>query len=179
METLFNDSEIGERMERSAAISGCLQYRWFLWRWWNKELPSVLFVMLNPSTADNRFDHATVRRCIAFAKSWKFGSLTIVNLFAYRATDPKELRRKQKEGVDIIGFANDEAIKAAASEHEKIIVAWGALDEAYRERAVQVLEMLKGKDVCCLSVTNEGFPGHPLYLPSASLPFSYPPKEED
>ena len=78
-------------------------YRYSLWREWDARAPAVAFVMLNPSTADAGKDDPTIRRCASFARSWGYGSLEVVNLFAYRASEPKRLRQTP----DPIGPAND------------------------------------------------------------------------
>lgn len=78
-------------MDKGAIISGCGKYRYSLWRTWDKKLPKVMFIMLNPSTADAYEDDPTIRRCINFAKSWGYGGIVVGNLFAYRATNPKKL----------------------------------------------------------------------------------------
>ena len=98
-------------MLRSAAFSPCRRYRYCLSRVWNPKLPSVMFVGLNPSTADEQEDDPTVRRCIGFARNWNFGGLILVNLFAYRSTDPADLLRVD----DPVGPGNDKHILASAA----------------------------------------------------------------
>jgi hypothetical protein len=77
--------------DRGATLSDCGRYRYRLWRRW-ADGPTVLFVMLNPSTADADVDDPTIRRCIGFARSWGAGALEVVNLYAWRATQPAELK---------------------------------------------------------------------------------------
>ena len=90
---------------QDAVISKCSKYRYSLSRQWNKEKEKVLFIMLNPSKADDKIDDPTVRRCISFAKNWGFGGLMIGNLFAYRTTYPKELfKTKNPKGKDNLKF---------------------------------------------------------------------------
>ncbi len=143
------------------------RYRYRLWRRWGAGRP-VVFVMLNPSTADAERDDPTIRRCAGFARAWGFGGMTVVNLFALRATDPARLRRAR----DPVGRDNDHHIAAAADVASLVVVAWGvhgALDR--RDRAV--LALLAGRRPRCLGTTRGGHPRHPLYLPSAtrSRPF--------
>src|SRR5262245_38555366 len=97
-------------MLRSAVFSPCRKYRYSLTRIWDAERPNVMFVGLNPSTADDQVDDPTVRRCIGFARKWRFGGMIIVNLFAYRSTDPNRLQ----EILDPVGPENDEHIAATA-----------------------------------------------------------------
>jgi hypothetical protein len=144
-------------MRCSAAFSPCRNYRYSLSRFWNPTLPSILFVGLNPSTADDQKDDPTVRRCIGFARSWNFGGLILVNLFAYRSTDPSALL----EAEDPIGPANDRHILAGAAVASLVVLAWGARG-GLLDRDQQVLSFLPNAH--CLGTTKDGHPKHPLYL---------------
>ena len=73
----------GRPMDMKAQLSDCQKYRYALWRRWG-EGSQVVFVMLNPATADAAKDDPTIRRCIGFARAWEFGSLAVGNLFAFR-----------------------------------------------------------------------------------------------
>ncbi|MBX3452747.1 MAG: DUF1643 domain-containing protein [Planctomycetaceae bacterium] len=149
-------------MRRSARFSTCTEYRYSLSRIWNPSLPRVLFIGLNPSTADDKCDDPTVRRCIGFARSWGFGELILVNLFAYRTTDPSGLT----EVNDPIGPENDHWIAVEQSRADRVVAAWGNHGILVgRDKAV--LECLDR--VYCLGVTKTGCPRHPLYL-SADTP---------
>lgn len=122
----------------------------------------MLFVMLNPSTADAQKDDATIRRCFQFAKREGCTSLTVVNLFAFRATDPKELTWAE----DPVGPENDRHIQEQVSRHGTgwIVAAWGSNAMAFK-RAQHVFHMLG--DVHCLGRTKLGAPRHPLYVLSS------------
>ena len=78
-------------MKKGAHFSTCRRYRYRLWRIWDENKPFVLFICLNPSTADENEDDPTIRRCVRFARDWDYGGMVMVNLFAFRATDPSEL----------------------------------------------------------------------------------------
>jgi hypothetical protein len=108
-------------MRRNAMLSDDGKYRFALTREWDADKPTLVFVMLNPSTADAYTDDATIRTCIALAKRWGYGGLCVVNLYALRATDPAALLA----AADPVGKNNDIAISAAASGRD-VIVAWGA-----------------------------------------------------
>ncbi len=145
----------------SAVFSDCGTYRYALVRdGWLGE-GTVLFVMLNPSTADADTDDQTVRRCIDFAQRWGFARLVVANLYAYRATDPRDLGDAAGAGVDPIGPQNDVWLAKLSKASTDIVVAWGGKAERDRER--QVLDML-GPGVACLGQTKSGAPLHPLYL---------------
>jgi hypothetical protein len=125
----------------------------------------VLFVMLNPSTADESLDDPTIRRCRGFAEHWGFEALTVVNLFALRATDPRTLRRHH----DPIGPANDTWIVNAAQSASRIIAAWGT-HGTLANRDQQVLRLLAPLRVHCLGRTKDGHPRHPLYVAGHTAP---------
>lgn len=151
------------RSPAGADIEGPYRYR--LWREWNGSLPSCLFVMLNPSTADASQDDPTIRRCIGFAKRWGFGRLDVVNLYALRATDPRELRKHASP----IGPRNDLAVGEAMLECRSIVAAWGARGEP--THAARMLDHApKWRDVFCLGVTLGGAPLHPLYVAGNTVP---------
>ncbi|MFC4305772.1 DUF1643 domain-containing protein [Cohnella boryungensis] len=134
-------------------------YRYSLWRIWNADLPTVLFIMLNPSTADANKDDPTIRRCIGFAKAWGFGALEVRNLFAYRATDPDELKRC----ADPIGPDNDKHILEGARIADKIVLAWGTKGSLLG-RGQAVYQMIAKYEPECLAISADGHPKHPLYI---------------
>lgn len=140
-----------------------IEYRYTLTRgpWLNGE-GTVLFVMLNPSTADEHQDDPTIRRCVGFAQSWGFRRLTVGNLYALRATDPRELFR----AADPVGPRNDLALIELARWADEVIVAWGATQHPQPARAQHLLELLRAAHgpVKCLGLTPAtGQPRHPLY----------------
>jgi hypothetical protein len=153
-------------IRRSAILSKCKRYRYVLKREWQPKLPGVLFVALNPSTADGEQDDPTVRRCIGFARSWGFGKLAIANLFALRSTDPSRLMRDD----DPIGPENDRWLSDLAVQFTLTIAAWGA-HEVAKDRAANVLRKLI--NVHHLGLTNAGYPKHPLYLPKITRPVRF------
>lgn len=162
--TLFDVDPI----ERSAVISDCGQYRYALTRTWDPSLPVLVFCMLNPSKADALRDDPTVGRCISFAKAWGYGGIIVVNLFAWRATDPAELLNNPYA----VGLDMNEHLIAAVVDRD-VIAAWGASvpkEWAHRPPAVLTLMRQVGARVHHLGLTKDGHPKHPLYLPSATLP---------
>lgn len=136
------------------------RYRYRLWRRW-ADGGLAVFVMLNPSTADAERDDPTIRRCAGFARAWGFGGMTVVNLFALRATDPARLHRAR----DPVGRDNDRHIAAAAAGGDLVVVAWG-VHGGLRERDRAVLDLLAASRPRCLGLTRGGHPRHPLYLPA-------------
>lgn len=148
---------------RGATFSDSQRYRFTLRRAWGSG-PLVAFVGLNPSTADATEDDATIRRCVRFAKDWGYDALVMLNLFAYRARDPKQLL----EVDDPIGVGNDEVLAAVSLQASLVIAAWGAFPLA-RDRAHRAYDLL-GPDVCVLGRTKDGHPRHPLYMPADAVP---------
>jgi hypothetical protein len=143
-----------------ALFSRDRRYRYRLWRRWDRSLPLVAFCMLNPSTADERSDDPTIRRCIGFARDWGYGGVEIVNLFALRATDPRELRR----AGDPIGRRNDAYLIEAAQRAAAVVIAWG-IHGALRSRGAAGLALLSPRArLLALGWTRVGEPRHPLYL---------------
>ncbi len=146
-----------------AVISECGTYRYQLEREWNKAWKKrALFIMLNPSTADAEKDDPTIRRCINFANREGCTQLSVVNLFAYRSTDPKWLWG----APDPVGPENDAHIHHEILGADLVIAAWGAngLAGAAFPRVLRVQEYAGSKPVLCLGMTKEGAPRHPLYI---------------
>lgn len=153
-------------MKRDAVLDESKKYRYTLLREWDTLKPRVAYIMLNPSTADAFIDDRTIIRCIEFAKEWGYGSIEVVNLFAYRVTQAKKL----KEVSDPVGDKNDDYINLVASRSNLVIVAWGD-NGTLLERDKEVLAKLA--KVYCLGITKKGNPRHPLYVRSATKPVPY------
>jgi hypothetical protein len=166
----FGDELIDDTL-RGAAISEDEVYRYTLWRQWGTGQPMV-FVMLNPSTADAEQDDPTIRRCVSFAKREGYGGIHVVNLFAYRATDPADLLRCP---VDVVGPENDYHIREAgrmARLGGKVVAAWGAHATATSLR-VNAVRMALRAPIYCLGLTKQGAPRHPLYVRGDAPLISY------
>lgn len=149
-----------EFTDKGAAFSDDRRYRYSLWRWWGGgNGQKCCFIMLNPSTADENVLDPTVTRCVGFARDWGFSGLVIANIFAFRATNPKELYRT----IAPVGPENDGAILAAALQSGCVVCAWGTHGE-HMHRAATVKNLLAAYEPVCLGVTKDGHPKHPLYL---------------
>lgn len=154
-------------MQMDAKISKDGQYRYWLSRTWGDSGKVIAFIGLNPSTADATQDDPTIRRCINFAKSWGGTSLLMVNLFAYRSTDPSNLR----SAIDPIGQENDIWLARAVQDATIVVAAWGN-NGTYLDRSEKVRRMFAGK-LKALKITKLGMPSHPLYVPANTLPCSF------
>lgn len=158
---------IGHTMAKHATISENGIYRYSLTRSWDALGTRCCFVMLNPSTADARVDDPTIRRCITYAKRWGYGALDVVNLFAFRATNPVELRR----AVDPIGLVNDSYLLGTTRFAALVVCAWGTFGSFLRrDRYVTSMLRRNGVTLHALGFTRgtnalgDRQPRHPLYL---------------
>ena len=145
-------------MQKTAHISDCENYRWILNRKW-EDGKSMAFVLLNPSTADHENDDPTLRRCIGFAKREGCGSLTIVNLFAYRSSKPADLKIVE----DPIGAENDHYLEQALNSADIIVCGWGGFPMAEKQSLIFKIRFHE-LGLYCLGLTQKGAPKHPLYL---------------
>lgn len=173
-------AQVGDLLgDRGAEISSCGRYRYRLWRWWDPALPSVVFVMLNPSTADALADDQTIRKCVGFARRWGAGGIRVVNLYAWRATKPTDLAAAAARGEDVVGEfggilnRNDSAIVAAPDPSSRIIAAWGAWPGPFPLRPARVQQLLGHLTVEALGLTKHGAPRHPLYVRGDVEPVPY------
>lgn len=147
-----------------AKFSACRAYRYTLWRRWEPGCDTrqmVAFIGLNPSTADEAANDPTVTRCINYAKRWGFGGMVMLNIFAYRATDPRAMKLHPSP----VGRDNDSALLQVSKAVGKVVCAWGT-HGAYDGRGNDVRQMLSGVELSHLGLTKDGFPKHPLYLKS-------------
>jgi hypothetical protein len=147
-----------------AKISDCGLYRYHLWRVWDDTLPVMVWVMMNPSTADQTDDDPTIRRCVGFAKRDGFGGISVRNVFALRSTDPKALLT----AADPFGPKNEDALLhcRGVAMMTRLVVAWGKPVggkrlAGYYQRAAVACSINKPY---CLGVNGDGSPKHPLYL---------------
>lgn len=167
------------QVERKTVLSDCRQYRYTLWRDWDmdlltgcaddaKDLDSyAMFIGLNPSTADETKDDPTIRKCIGFAKRWGFAGLMMTNLFAFRATEPRIMKRQQNP----VGENNIHFLISCSSQAGIVIAAWG-VNGTHRNQDLYVMgELAKiGVAVHRLRKTKAGHPEHPLYVPYEIVP---------
>ncbi len=148
------------------------RYRYRLERQWGEVLHPVLFVMMNPSSADPLRDDRTVAKVQRLARRWGFASLLVGNAFAYRVTDQARL----VEVADPVGPDNDMHLCAMAREARLIVMAYGTpAKHALRRRGPEVARMFErmGKRLNVLRLSIDGAPWHPLYLPEDSIPLPW------
>jgi hypothetical protein len=156
---------------RRAGFSPDEKHRYFLSIKWDASKASVCFIGLNPSTATEMIDDPTIRRCKGFAKSWGYGGIVMKNIFAFRATDPKDM----KAAADPVGKLNTTEFLKGRSVGQFVIGAWGNHGN-FQDRSKIVAEGFleyPKKELHALKVTQSGEPSHPLYLKGDLKPRLY------
>jgi hypothetical protein len=159
-------------LDSSADLSPCGAYRYLLRRTWAEDRASVLWVMVNPSTADGTADDRTIGRCVGFSRAWGFGGIAVVNLFALRSPAVEDLLTHPAP----VGPGNDAAIAGQAAAAGLVIAGWGSkggkLGRLIAARALAVRQVFEaaGRAVHCLRLGGDGHPAHPLMLPSDLRP---------
>jgi len=164
-------------MNKETLFSPCRKYRYTLWRSWADDLFAnrtkeglVMFIGLNPSTADETLDDPTIRRCIDFAKRWSYVEMCMTNLFAFRATEPLVMKAQKQP----IGCDNTNQIREVAERANIIVAAWGR-DGKFGARDAQVFDALQSwkTKLHHLGLNNDGTPKHPLYLRADTKPILF------
>jgi hypothetical protein len=150
-------------MERSATFDPTRTYRYTLERGGWGGSGRVCWIMLNPSLADDKKDDATIKKCIGYATRWGRSRIVVVNLFAFIATNPREL----KTAKDPVGPDNDHHIIDMVQTSDEIVVAWGD-DGRLFGRDLAVKELLGPVRLMCLGTTKSGAPKHPGRLSYAT-----------
>lgn len=161
--------------KNTAIFSPCEKYRYWLTR---EELLGtsdkhgnrpLVVVALNPSTATAELDDPTIKKEMEFGRRWKCNRLVKANAYARRATDPKDMKRAAKSGVDIVGPENDLYLRQAAALVERdsgiLLVAWGANITPERQLEIDQILGAGAIPMRCLGVNKDGSPVHPLYIP--------------
>lgn len=162
---LFADQETHGR----AIFSTCGRYRYTLERAWASIPRYVLWIMLNPSTADAEKNDATIRRCLGFAREWNYTGILVGNLYGWRATKPQELWDTARAGVDVIGPENPRHIVGLLRRAALVVCAWGQEGPVQRAR-FDVLQAIRQHHAPHILRMNQGKlgdmqqPSHPLML---------------
>jgi hypothetical protein len=152
-----------EYIRKDAILSADNVYRYRLERIWNEGKPKVLFIMLNPSTADALEDDPTIGKIVKFADRWGYGGVYVANLYAFRSAYPKDLETT----ADPIGPENREHIQSLLGLVDRVFYAWGN-----KKKEPEWLRELV-KEPFCIALSTKRIPKHPLYLRDDSEPFIY------
>ncbi|MBQ4200490.1 MAG: DUF1643 domain-containing protein [Kiritimatiellae bacterium] len=158
------------------AFSPDRKYRYTLLHRWGGLFPTaprtIAWIALNPSTADENQLDPTLRRIRGYSAAWGYDSFMMLNAFAYRATDPREMERAD----DPVGPENDAYLLAETAKVDKVICAWGT-HASLANRQDRLLALLKDRPLFYLKLTKDGFPSHPLYLKRDLVPVRWIPSE--
>lgn len=157
-------SDLFQFQESDAVISDCGKYRYLLRRTWDAAKLRALLVMLNPSTADAENNDPTIKSCIRLCSGLGYGSFEVVNLYAWRSTDPSRLGYV----ADPVGRDNNRTILSAIERCDIPICAWGK--NAGPDRAREVWQTIKSRRpaIFCFGTNKNGTPKHPLYIKSGT-----------
>lgn len=148
-----------------ATFSPCRQYRYALWRIWDVSKPLVMFIGLNPSTADESEPDPTINTVRALSINWGYGGFYMMNLFAIVSKEPEVL----KAHADPLGD-NDGWIEKIAPKCKTVVFAWGAFKEA-KERCQKIIDQFP--EAMCLQILKDGSPRHPLYMKYDTQPIKF------
>ena len=152
-----------EYQNKKARFSRCRKYRYTLEHTWAIGTGTVLFIGLNPSTADHRDDDPTIRRCVQFAVDWGFNKLIATNIFAYRPTYPEDAKQTQRP----VGLQNDFWVQRSYRSAQLAVACWGN-EGSHMGRSTQIREHLPRLHF--LKMNRSEQPGHPLYLRATVKP---------
>lgn len=161
----MSDTPVGEQWQSPLRLKSNLTplstHRYTLHREWIGGEGILCWIMLNPSTADEFADDPTIRKCCGFAKRWGFRGIVVTNLFAYRATYPREIKKLVGPNYTLAVGNNDPIITAKAADAAMVVVAWGN-NGSIRDRDKYVMgRLLHSRDLYCISKTKQGHPTHP------------------
>jgi hypothetical protein len=167
METLFtNITEL-----KGAHFSPCREYRYALWRKWDNRLPLIMFIGLNPSTANENDDDPTIRRVVDFAKRWAYGGVYMMNCFPLVSTKPARLKEfYNSDEHSMQDIENMRWLLNISKRCNDIIFAWGNFKEA-KERGQALACYFK--NARALQINKNGTPKHPLYVPGDIIPVKF------
>ena len=159
-------------MIRGASISDCGRFRYHLWREWDTDKRRLPYIMLNPSTADGSEDDPTIRKCIGFAERLGFGGIDVFNLYAFRATKPRDLKNHGYQvGPDADRIMTARLAEMGLQDRGFVICAWGANARGLsRPGALMSHLSLAGVRLRALRLLDDGTPEHPLMLPYSCTP---------
>jgi hypothetical protein len=157
------------KINSGATFSPCRKYRYKLWRIWDDSLPMVAFIGLNPSTADETKNDPTITRCINYAKKWGYGGMYMMNIFAFRATDPNVMKAEKRP----IGPENDYHLYDIAKSVESVVCSWGNHGSHADRSEFVTSRLFDDMKLHCLGTNKSGEPKHPLYLKADLEPIEF------
>jgi len=162
----MTQAPVNKNITRSASFSRCKRYRYRLQRQWETtdDAKRVVFIGLNPSTADHQVDDPTIRRCMDFSQRWGYNVLTVINLFAFRTPYPEEL----KKATDPVGPYNFRHMHEVISAADLVIACWGRHGDMLEQN--ERIAKKYSAQLYCLATNSDGSPAHPLYQRAKTRP---------
>jgi len=168
--TLITRHHAGERAKSKAVYSDCARYRYSLQRVWARGERRLLIVMLNPSKATEEVNDPTIERCERRTRALGYGAMGIVNLFGWRATHPRDLKRAN----DPVGPDNAAVLATSAKWADEILCAWGVHGDLMDQGRAMAAHLKRArKPLLALGTTMAGHPRHPLYVSYAVKPVAW------
>lgn len=157
-------NELFETNNTGAIFSDCGTYRYALWRIWDESKPFIMFIGLNPSTANANMDDPTIRRVKRFSVDWGYGGVYMMNLFALVSTYPEALKTCSDPVAE-----NDKWLNEIKPKCKDVLFAWGNFDVFGRDKTVS--DMFP--QAVCLGFNKNGSPKHPLYISAKQSQVNY------
>ncbi len=148
-------TDLFDQTDSGAIFSDCRKYRFILWRVWDKTKDYIMFIGLNPSSANEYKDDPTIKRVQKMAYNWGYGGVYMLNLYPYITPHPKNLILNNK-----YFDANEKWINIVNEKCKDIVFAWGSFKEA-KNKSDRIISRYKG---LALKINNDGSPRHPLYV---------------
>ena len=160
--------KVADNIKSFATFSDCKKYRYTLFRLWDSSLPTILFIMMNPSTADENINDPTVAKCMRYARKWGYGGLYIGNVCAYRATDKMALLSIS----DPVGTINFSSVLNMATKADMIVIAHGQLPKGLQFHANNMCDYLRKNNLTLhvIKLSKNNIPCHPLFLSEQLIP---------
>jgi hypothetical protein len=164
-----------EHRYTGAIFSEEKDHRFALWRTWDRELPSILFIGLNPSRGNQFYNDPTLTRCINFSKSWGYGTMFFGNLFSNVEPDSDMMRAISMHESRIDEVTTNLWLDQMLSMTDEVVCAWGSWDFIERRKKA-VIGMISNwfESPKCFGKNKDGNPKHPLYLKATSTLKNYP-----
>lgn len=155
-----------------ASFSECREYRFALWRIWDESKPLVMFIGLNPSTANETEPDQTIKSVTRISKNLGYGGFYMMNCFPYVSTNPNDLIDHDKTVYSQQQFfINNQKLKEVSDKCKDIVFAWGKF-KVLQKRSLELIKMFPHAKALILNKDNS--PRHPLYVKSDCqlIPFS-------
>jgi len=166
MEKLKSYGALYAPSDTGAIFSNCRRFRYLLWRIWDKQKPMVMFIGLNPSTANEQYDHPTIKSVCRIAMHNGYGGVYMANCFPFISTDPAQLKIHGASAINDLHLIN------YGPKCKDVVFAWGSFP-IVKELGRDIQLMHWFPNAKALHINKNGTPKHPLYCKSTTqlVPF--------